>query len=798
MAHTKLVSSIAISAAAAAMLTITGCGGGGGGGAAAPTVTADVVQQPANIISTATAAAAVAVGAGADTTALAWVAANEADLDVLGDSPIVELAGDIAADTTLDSANHYAINGTVTVKDGVTLTIPAGTLLYGKTGQSYLAVEQGGMLDVQGTAVAPVIFTSEQDLNKTVASAGAAEWGGVSIFGYANTNAGLVNYEAGNFQFGCDDATVACNDADNSGSLQYMVIKNSGYEVEVDAELNGLSLGGVGSATTIDNVAVIGSKDDGIEIWGGTVGLTNVKIMNAQDDSFDLDLGWTGSVDNIWIVQGAVKADHGIEADNNGNNMSATPITDPAISNITIEGSAVGDDAIKLREGMGGDFNDALIISANPAQSALQINDQATFDNAAFSFTNTTLVSTNNFFFAGDDINATKAHIDADATNVTADIKDIATMGADTTAFDWIATSGADANHDAAIVGLTEVELSGTLANMTLNPLTSYYALNGTVIVPDGVTLTIPAGTILYGKTGQSYLAVEQGGTLNVAGTAAEPVIMTSAADLNGSATVDTVAQWGGVSIFGKAATNAGIVNYEAGNFTFGCDDSTVTCDAADNSGSLQYMVIKHSGYEVEVDAELNGLSLGGVGSATTVDNVVVIGSKDDGIEIWGGTVDLTNVKIMNAQDDSFDLDLGWTGSVDNIWIVQGAVKADHGIESDNNGNNMSATPITDPTISNMTIDGSAVADDAIKMREGMGGDFNNVVVNLANATQTAIQVNDQATFDNAAFSFTDTVLVSPAASVVASEGDFFSGDDVNELVTRFSTAGNGTVYGVK
>jgi hypothetical protein len=133
-----------------------------------------------------------------------------------------------------------------------------------------------------------------------------------------------------------------------------------------------------------------------------------------------MDLGYTGTINNIWIQQ-AANSDHGIEADNNGGNMTATPITDPTINNITIVGGASADDAIKLREGMGGDFNGAKITVNNAAEYVLNVADQATIDNNQFSFTNTAFVSSNDQIFVGDDTAMTNTMLQrfsAEATNL--------------------------------------------------------------------------------------------------------------------------------------------------------------------------------------------------------------------------------------------------------------------------------------------------------------------------------------------------------------------------------------------
>ena len=722
-------SKVLLSAAAAAVLTFTGCGGSG--------------------------------GSSSSSSSNGSSSSNDGETpSVIDGKTVVDLSTELTAggSVTLDSTKIYSINGEVSVASGTTLTIPAGTTLFGETGESYLAVDKGGKIEAAGTAAAPIIFTSKTDVLGNSDSDAVGEWGGLSIFGNAETNKGEEDYEAGAHKFG-NDAVNA--DAVSSGSLTYVAIKHTGYEVQTDAELNGLSLGGVGSGTTIDNVAILGSKDDGIEIWGGTVALSNVYIYNANDDSFDLDHGWTGSVDNILIEQGTKKADHGIESDNDGSNMAATPITDPDISNMTIIGSQVGDEGIKLREGMGGNFNNVTVFTKNPDVASLQVDDPQTVANGEYEFANTTFVSTSGEFVKGS--GGTVAEIEAVGnTGAVAKVSPIpaTATGADEAAFAWLD------NIDSNATGKTVVTLEGTIeADMDLDAA-NVYAINGEVSVAAGATLTIPAGTILYGETGESYLAVDKGAVINANGTAANPVVFTSkddAVDREGVST-DEVGEWGGLSIFGNAETNKGEEDYEAGAHKFGND--AVNADAV-SSGSLTYVAIKHTGYEVQTDAELNGLSLGGVANTTTIENVAVLGSKDDGIELWGGNVNLTNIFIFNAQDDSFDLDHGYTGIVNNLLIVQGTTKADHGIESDNDGSNMAATPITDPTINNMTIYGSQIADDVIKLREGMGGNFNDITVFSGNADEYALVVDDAQTITNGEYQFANATFISENGNFV-------------------------------
>jgi len=296
---------------------------------------------------------------------------------------------------TLDAANIYAIKGEVSIKNA-TLTIPQGTTLFGQTGQSYLAIDQGAKIIAEGTETNPIVFTSLNDVDGTPSPATAqGEWGGLSIFGYAEGNKGLETYEAGDHTFGCDlggafsasqGGTVTCNDADNSGTLEYVVIKHSGFEVETDKELNGLSLGGVGSGTTIDHVAVIGSLDDGIEVWGGKVNMTNLYIYNNADDSLDWDHGWTGSATNVYVEQVNVDGtgSRGFETDNNGGSTTkevAQPISNPTIDKFTIITAVAGGQGVVHREGTAGQLSNGIIITKNDGKANIEIRSANTVTN---------------------------------------------------------------------------------------------------------------------------------------------------------------------------------------------------------------------------------------------------------------------------------------------------------------------------------------------------------------------------------------------------------------------------------
>ena len=242
---------------------------------------------------------------------------------------------------TLDATKTYKLTGSVMVKDGGQLIIPAGTRIEATGGTSaFLTVEQGGKLFANGTATSPVIFTSP--------AATPGSWGGVVICGKAPINKGTTaSAEVGNATYG---GTVT---NDNSGSLSFVRIEYAGAIFNGEKEFNGLSLFGVGNGTTINNISLINGSDDGIEFFGGTVNVSNIISIGNEDDAFDWTEGWNGTATNIYTKRRADgNGNRGIEADNNSNNKDANPRSNPTIKNATFIGGTTGEaDAMKLREG---------------------------------------------------------------------------------------------------------------------------------------------------------------------------------------------------------------------------------------------------------------------------------------------------------------------------------------------------------------------------------------------------------------------------------------------------------------
>ena len=245
--------------------------------------------------------------------------------------------GNITSNTTWTSNNTYLLNGWVRVTSGVTLTIEAGTIIRGDyANQGALIVEQGGMIVANGTASAPIVFTS----NQAPGQRAAGDWGGVIILGNANINVpgGSAIIEGGvNSTFG------GTNDADNSGVLNYVRIEFPGIAFSPNNEINGLTMGGVGSGTTIDYVQVSFSGDDSFEWFGGTVNAKHLIAWRGVDDDFDCDFGYTGMVQYGVIQRDPAVADvigssNGFEVDNDGSGSGNTPITAPVFSNISVFG----------------------------------------------------------------------------------------------------------------------------------------------------------------------------------------------------------------------------------------------------------------------------------------------------------------------------------------------------------------------------------------------------------------------------------------------------------------------------
>ncbi len=239
-------------------------------------------------------------------------------------------------------------------------------------------------------------------------------------------------------------------------------------------------------------------------------------------------------------------------------------------------------------------------------------------------------------------------------------------------------------------------------ANRTLSPDT-LYTLHGIYYVQAGATLTIPAGTIIQGVPAAT-LVVKPGSTINAAGTWDKPIIFTS----NQAAGNRLPGDWGGVVILGKARVNQPNPIIEGGLIAEGTYGGT---DDADNSGVFKYVRIEFPGYRFALNNEINGLTMGGVGSGTEIHHVQVSYSFDDSYECFGGTVDLHHLVAFGGTDDEFDTDFGYRGKCQFLFGLRDPGYWDptgesNGFESDNDATGTTAWPQTAPVYSNVTLVG--------------------------------------------------------------------------------------------
>ena len=266
---------------------------------------------------------------------------------------VLSVSGEISESTTWTNNNIYVLNQKVVVSSGVVLTIQAGTIIKGTEGTGSLAsaliVAKGGKLNAVGTATEPIIFTSINDNIEIGQTAGtnldetnSGLWGGLIVLGDApcsfSGDVETLQIEGipADDTFGLYGGN---NATDNSGVYQYISIRHGGALIGEGNEINGLTLGGVGSGTVIENIEVVANVDDGIEFFGGTVNASNLLVWAQGDDALDIDQAYSGTIDNAVVVLGA-NSDHAFEID--GPEGSATGSF--SLKNVTIIGNQITED----------------------------------------------------------------------------------------------------------------------------------------------------------------------------------------------------------------------------------------------------------------------------------------------------------------------------------------------------------------------------------------------------------------------------------------------------------------------
>ncbi len=243
----------------------------------------------------------------------------------------------------ISSSKFYAkgkwiLKGYVYVTDGATITFEAGSVIQSDvTEKGALIIERGAKLIASGTAANPIVFTS----GKAIGSRAPGDWGGIILLGKAPTNRPLD--PAPTIEGGVGRQYGGTDPLDESGILRYVRIEYAGIAAEPGSEINGLTCGGVGSGTIIENVQVSFGNDDAYEFFGGTVNAKNLIAFATADDDFDFDFGYTGKIQFAVSCRkpdfvDAGDAGNGIECDNDGSGTAAAPKTKPQLSNFTIIG----------------------------------------------------------------------------------------------------------------------------------------------------------------------------------------------------------------------------------------------------------------------------------------------------------------------------------------------------------------------------------------------------------------------------------------------------------------------------
>jgi hypothetical protein len=295
------------------------------------------------------------------------------------------LTDPITEDLTMDAGNTWFMAGPVIIGDDAAETIlevEAGTTVFGG-GDSFVLIQRHSKIMAEGTASAPIVFTSAQD----VGSRAIQDWGGLIINGLApinNAGGGSCDANAapGEAATGCYGGTDA---ADDSGVLKYVRVEFAGKDVDATNELNGIAFQGVGTGTTVDFIQVHMTQDDAVEFFGGTVNVKHLYLTGKNDDGFDWTGGWSGKAQFVYVHElaesGDLKSDpRGIEADNLEQDHSATPFSTPTLSNFTLVSRSdnTAQPGIMLRRGTKGQLWNFVVSGYGPC---VRVSDDQTIAN---------------------------------------------------------------------------------------------------------------------------------------------------------------------------------------------------------------------------------------------------------------------------------------------------------------------------------------------------------------------------------------------------------------------------------
>ena len=386
----KLVMATAISSA---LVTMVGCTSDGD---------SSTINIDETINNTTTNDTTSNTGVGSPSTCPSWAASRPIDSDSMN---VCQVPANIMINRTLTSDTVWYMEATVTVGNGnsemsltegtlesgdevasVVLTIEPGTEIKGATGSfANMIITRGSQIQAVGTASAPIIFSSDDE-----GYDGSGEWGGLILHGYGVHNECLI----------ADAGAVACNvdsegesgfdggytTDDNSGTLEYVIVTEGGFEFAPGNEINGISFVAVGSGTNIDYIQVNSNADDGLEFYGGDVSAKHLVITGALDDSVDWDEGWQGDLQHVLVVQSPDTAGNTIEADTEG---TLDFLSKPTIANATFIGDGETDTLAVFKKTSGGFVHHSVFTGAAASLITTCI------DSSAAAVSGTELVFTN-------------------------------------------------------------------------------------------------------------------------------------------------------------------------------------------------------------------------------------------------------------------------------------------------------------------------------------------------------------------------------------------------------------------
>ncbi|MCD4697764.1 MAG: hypothetical protein K8S16_16185 [Bacteroidales bacterium] len=402
--------------------------------------------------------------------------------------------------TTWTADKNYLLDGFVFVNDNQVLTIEAGTVIRAKTGQgenaSALIVSRGGKIIAEGNSINPIIFTCEgDDLEGSVPVFAKGLWGGVILLGNAPLN---NEFNEGHIEgipvseprgvYGGN------NNEDNSGILKYVSIRHGGTNIGSENEINGLTLGGVGNATTIEYVEVISNYDDGIEFFGGSVNCRYIVAAFNGDDAFDYDLGYHGK-GQFWLaIQDPAEGDLIIEGDGGDDPELGIPFSIPVIYNGTFIGRGMGiiNRTIQLSRNAGGRFANSIFINQN---RGIYIQFKENYNDCYYQFESDNLEVKNNIFW---DV----------ADNIAFDILNVfAENGVDITNQNTIFKNYfTEASNDVSDPGID-------ISNESFNIIPSGNISDDLALVPDNWFKSVDyKGAFLYDNWARNWTLLHQSG----------------------------------------------------------------------------------------------------------------------------------------------------------------------------------------------------------------------------------------------------------------------------------------------